>query len=76
MAPQQQFLVEISAKLDEKTGVEEVLARHDDDRVGTLRHISELALEQAAASRGLPTRAGTRGTTGTRADASRRSVPG
>jgi hypothetical protein len=44
MATQQHYLVEISSKLDGiQKGVDEVLARMDDDRIGQLNHVSEKA---------------------------------
>jgi hypothetical protein len=44
LATQQHYLVEISGKLDGlRRGLDEVLARLDDDRVGTLNHLREKA---------------------------------
>lgn len=53
LATQQHYLVEISSKLEGiKAGVDEVLARLDDDRIGTLNNISEKAADaQASAQR-------------------------
>jgi hypothetical protein len=52
LATQQHYLAEISEKLDDiKAGVDEVLARLDDDRIGTLNDISELAAGAQVAAR-------------------------
>jgi hypothetical protein len=52
LATQQHYLAEISEKLDGiKAGVDEVLARLDDDRIGALNDISELAADAQAAAR-------------------------
>lgn len=53
LATQQHYLAEISSKLEGiKAGVDEVLARLDDDRIGALNAISETAADaQAAAQR-------------------------
>ena len=53
LATQQHYLAEISEKLDGiKAGVDEVLARLDDDRIGALNDISEVAADSRAAARG------------------------
>ncbi len=52
LATQQHYLAEISARLDGiKAGVDEVLARLDDDRIGALSDIGELAAKAQAAAR-------------------------
>ena len=52
LATQQHYLAEISEKLgDIKAGVDEILARLDDDRIGTLNDISELAAGAQVAAR-------------------------
>jgi hypothetical protein len=52
LATQQHYLAEISSKLDGlKAGVDEVLARLDDDRIGALNDISEVAADAQAAAR-------------------------
>lgn len=52
LATQQHYLAEISAKLDGiKAGVDEVLARLDDDRIGALNDFSDLAAKAQAAAR-------------------------
>jgi hypothetical protein len=49
-ATQQHYLVEIASKLDGlREGIEEVLARMDDDRIGELNHYSENAASALAA---------------------------
>lgn len=49
MATQQHYLVETTAKLDVlRKGIDEALARMDDDRIGKLNHISEKAADARA----------------------------
>jgi hypothetical protein len=52
LATQQHYLAEVSEQLDGiKAGIDEVLARLDDDRIGALNDISELAAKAQAAAR-------------------------
>jgi hypothetical protein len=52
LATQQHYLVEISAKLDGiEQRVDELLARLDDDRIGTLKNMSEVAATAQVAAR-------------------------
>jgi len=49
LATQQHYLVEISTKLDGvKAGVDEVLARLNDDRIGSINHLGEVAADAQA----------------------------